>query len=549
MRPEAGFIAVATEYTVGGMLVRRVWPFILGVPVAFGWLRVWRDQGGFWETTLGVTLAMATIMVILSAVIWWTAQTLGRIHRERHRAEQALRQSEAIYRALLQGIPDMVMRFDRQGRHQFVSTNIQTFMDIPTREFIGRTHRELGFTASVCLFWEKVIHKVFEDGAPLETEFSFPGIQGETIFNLRLVPEFTLSGELHWVLAISRDVTEQRRVERNYQTLFREMLKGFAVHEMICTPPDTPVDYRFLEINPAFEILTGLKAEDIVGRTALEVLPGLEPFWIQTFGRVALTGEPAFFENYSRELSKYYEVRAFRPATHQFACTLTDITDRKRAEAEKKRLEIQLLHAQKMEAIGILAGGVAHDFNNLLQAINGYTQLLIMEKSQNDPDGPKLRAILEAGNRAAELVRQLLLFSRKVETEHKLVELNQEMRQAVKILQRTIPKMVKIDIHLDNGLWPIKADPVQLEQIILNLATNAGDAMPDGGTLRIETANVTLSEEYAQVCLGAKPGRYVLLTVSDTGHGMDPETVKHIYEPFFTTKEGGKGTGLGLASV
>ena len=226
-----------------------------------------------------------------------------------------------------------------------------------------------------------------------------------------------------------------------------------------------------------------------------------------------------------------------------------DITELRAAEKEKENLNTQLQQAQKMEAIGNLAGGVAHDFNNLLQVINGYTQLLMMDKAEEDPEYKSLNEIYKSSNRASELVRQLLLFSRKGDVVRKPLELNHEVENARRILERTIPKMVNIEVHPGGRLWTVMADPVQIEQILLNLGTNASDAMPDGGRLIIETQNVTLDEEYCQSYLDAQPGKYVLLTVTDTGQGIDDETKEKIFEPFFTTKEFGKGTGLGLASV
>jgi PAS domain S-box-containing protein len=216
---------------------------------------------------------------------------------------------------------------------------------------------------------------------------------------------------------------------------------------------------------------------------------------------------------------------------------------------ERKELETQLRQAQKMEAIGTLAGGIAHDFNNLLQAISGYTQLLLWGKSGNDPGTHELKEIERAAGRAAALIRQLLAFSRKVEGERRPVNLNQEIMDIEKVLRRTIPKMIDIEISLSQDLLTVQADPIQMEQILLNLGSNAADAMPEGGKLILETGNVSLDEEYCRNHLGAVPGEYVLLKVTDTGHGMDQKTLQHIFEPFFTTKEIGKGTGLGLASV
>ena len=216
---------------------------------------------------------------------------------------------------------------------------------------------------------------------------------------------------------------------------------------------------------------------------------------------------------------------------------------------EKKKLEAQLQQAQKMEAIGTLAGGIAHDFNNMLQAISGYTQILLMGKEASDPDYEKLEAIEKSAQRASDLTKRLLIFSRKVESKLRPVVLNQEIEQVSKMLGRTIPKMINIELYLAENLKIINADPTQIEQIIMNLGVNARDAMSDGGRLIFETESVILDEQYCKTHLGARPGQYVKLSISDTGHGMDREILSHIFEPFYTTKETGKGTGLGLAMV
>jgi len=202
-----------------------------------------------------------------------------------------------------------------------------------------------------------------------------------------------------------------------------------------------------------------------------------------------------------------------------------------------------------MEAIGTLAGGIAHDFNNILQAIFGYTQILLMGKEADNPDYEKLEAIEKSAQRASDLTKQLLIFSRKVESKLRPMDLNKETEQVSKILERTIPKMVNIELHLAENLNIINGDPAQIEQILMNLGVNARDAMPNGGRLIFETENIILDEHYCKIHLGSKPGHYVKLSISDTGHGMDKETLKHIFDPFYTTKEIGKGTGLGLAMV
>jgi signal transduction histidine kinase/ActR/RegA family two-component response regulator len=220
-----------------------------------------------------------------------------------------------------------------------------------------------------------------------------------------------------------------------------------------------------------------------------------------------------------------------------------------RSLEQQRNLQGQLLHAQKMEAIGTLAGGIAHDFSNVLQAVQGYAQLLLMGADQGQPGCVELQEIVSAAKRGAELTKRMLTFSRKVESKRRPLCLNHEVEQVRKLLERTIPKMIEIELRLAEGLRVVNADPVQMQQMLMNLAINAKDAMPEGGRLLIETKNVSLDEEYCQAHVGATPGEYVLLTISDTGHGMDRKTLTRIFEPFFTTKEPGKGTGLGLAVV
>ncbi|MFC1835982.1 PAS domain S-box protein [Thermodesulfobacteriota bacterium] len=216
---------------------------------------------------------------------------------------------------------------------------------------------------------------------------------------------------------------------------------------------------------------------------------------------------------------------------------------------EPRRLEKQLVQSQKMEAVGTLAGGVAHDFNNLLHVIQGYAEMGLLSINRDQAAHSELLEIKRAAKRAAELTQGLLTFSRRVEGQRQPLDLNLELRQISKMLERTIPKMIAIDLNLAGDLRPVEADPGQLQQAVMNLAVNARDAMPEGGSLLIETANAVLDEKFCKALPGAEPGVHVMLAVSDTGSGMDKETKEKIFDPFFTTKEVGKGTGLGLSIV
>ena len=220
----------------------------------------------------------------------------------------------------------------------------------------------------------------------------------------------------------------------------------------------------------------------------------------------------------------------------------------KSKEREYKKLEIQLQRAQKMEALATLAGGVAHDFNNILQAILGITQLLLMGKDEGDPDYKKFIQLEMAANKGSELTKQFLTLGRKIENKFYSLDLNSRIKEIKNLLRRTIPKMIHIELHLADNLKRIKIDAGQIEQIIMNLGINARDAMPDGGKLILKTENVTLNNyQYNQ--FAPFNHEYVLLTISDTGLGMSPEELDHIFEPFYTTKEPDKGTGLGLSMV
>jgi signal transduction histidine kinase len=216
---------------------------------------------------------------------------------------------------------------------------------------------------------------------------------------------------------------------------------------------------------------------------------------------------------------------------------------------EQKRLEKELQQAQKLGAVATLAGGVAHDFNNLLQSIQGFSEVLLFGKNKDDPSFPVLKRIMAAVNRGGMLTRQLLTYSRKIKSEKRPISLNDHVRQAHQLLQSTIPKMIEIELRLEEGLKMVNADSVQMEQVLMNLAINARDAMPDGGRLVIETANVRQPEKHSETRSMSTLREGILLSVSDTGHGMDNATLEQIFEPFFSTKDPGKGTGLGLSMV
>jgi len=228
---------------------------------------------------------------------------------------------------------------------------------------------------------------------------------------------------------------------------------------------------------------------------------------------------------------------------------IQDITERKQSEEERAKLQAQLNQAQKMESIGRLAGGVAHDFNNILTAILGYTELAMNRCRPSDPIHNDLKIIENSALQSAGLVRQLLAFARKQTVAPKVLDLNDTVAGMLKMLQRLIGEDIKFGWMPGTGLWSLKIDPSQIDQLLANLFVNARDAITGVGKITIETGNMVFDKAYCDVHTGFVPGEYVMLTVSDDGFGMDRETIAQIFEPFFTTKERGKGTGLGLATV
>ena len=339
-----------------------------------------------------------------------------------------------------------------------------------------------------------------------------------------------------------------RASETRYRRLFESAKDGILILDA-----DTG---QVVDANPFLVSLLGYSHGDLLGKALWDLGP---------FKDVALSRD-AFKELQEKDYVRYedlpLETRDGRLISVEFVsnvylvgptrviqCNIRDITERKRREAEHKKLERQLQVSQKMEAVGILAGGVAHDFNNLLSVILSYTQFATQALPEGDPLKDDLLEVKKAGDRAAVLTRQLLAFGRKQVLQSVPLSLNQVAEGVEKMLRRILGEDIDFVQVLAPDLGVVRADPGQIEQVLMNLVVNSRDAMSGGGKLTIETSNVDLDDEYAAHHVGVKPGPYVQLAVTDTGCGMDEQTKTQLFEPFFTTKEKGKGTGLGLSTV
>ncbi|MGA1876165.1 MAG: MASE3 domain-containing protein [bacterium] len=316
-------------------------------------------------------------------------------------------------------------------------------------------------------------------------------------------------------------------------------------------------------VNQAALVMTGFKAEEFIGRHQHEILhhsrvdgspyPAEEcPIYASIKDGLShqMSGE-IFWRKDGASFPVEYLSTPIKEKGRIIGAVVVfrDISDLKKVENEKAQIQAQLLQSQKMEAIGILAGGVAHDFNNLLSIISGHVTLALMKMNKTDPVFRNLEQIHLTAHRAANVTRQLLLFSRKQPMEPTSLNLNEVIDNLLKMLHRLIGEDMAIALDQESNLWPVLADEGTLEQVIMNLTVNARDAMPKGGTLTIRTENITLSEESLRNIPEAREGQFVRLSIEDTGTGMDKETMSRIFEPFFTTKGLGKGTGLGLAVV
>ena len=381
----------------------------------------------------------------------------------------------------------------------------------------------------------------FQTGKPHHWEWEAPN---GSCYDIHDFP-FTDADGSPLILEMDINITERRRAEEKLRKLSSAVEQAADV--VVMTNREGAIEY----VNPAFEKLTGYAPEEVLGQNPRLLKSGSQDaHFYEQMWQTILRGEVyrGVMINRKKSGELYYAEKTITPV-RDAARQITHFISNDRDTTERRKLEEQLLQVQKMDAIGQLAGGVAHDFNNLLMVISSYAELMMDALAPESPLRHHGEEILKASRRAADLTRQLLTFSRKQVQALRVLDLNSVLQEICKTLQRLIGEDMQFSLQLGRELWPIKADPVQIEQIVMNLATNARDAMPHGGQLSIETRNVELDESYCRTQPDVIPGEYILLAVSDSGSGIAPAVLPHIFEPFFTTKEKGKGTGLGLATI
>jgi two-component system, cell cycle sensor histidine kinase and response regulator CckA len=464
---------------------------------------------------------------------------------ERIKAESSLRASQERFRALIETTSDWVWEIDSDSRYTYVSPRVRDLLGYEPAEVLGRRpmdfmppseaeHAARAFATAVIArapliaFINVNLHK---DGHKVVLETS-------------AVPITDTTGKLLGYRGIDRDVTERRRVEQ--QLRLQSSALEAAANAIMISGRDGHIQW----VNDAFTKLTGYPAHEVIGQNPNILRSGKHSashyaaLWKTILDGRVWEGE---LINRRKDGTLYTEKMTVTPVrdihnqiTH-FIAIKEDVT-------QSRALEEQLRHSQKMDAIGRLAGGIAHDFNNILTAIIGYASILQLDRSLTPGAQQHIAGIGQAAERAAALTRQLLAFSRKQALEPKVLDLNTVITDMAKMLRRLIGEHIELALTLSPGLGRIYVDRSQIEQVLLNLAVNARDAMPAGGQLVIQTGNIALSSTDIEKQPGAASGPYILVTIRDNGTGMSEEIRRHLFEPFFTTKEPGKGTGLGLAT-
>ncbi len=529
----------------------------------------WKAES-IWSRKNGETHAVLIAVTPIKDTTGCTEHSLWVI-TTRARAEESLVSKAGQYSAVFSSMAEGVVFLDADGRIEACNESAERILGLTAGQIAGRTPMDPGWAA------------VHEDGSPFPGE-THPVMEtlrtGESLSNV-VMGLHTPDGSLYWISINSRplvrdgslhgavatfiDITERKRAEMallqaneslaKAERHYRRIFDCVSDAVFVSTLPEDGSPGRFVQVNDQACGYLGYSRDELLHMGPYEITAPETTFKIKAIRESILTKGQGLFETINiakggkripAEVSAHiFDIDGIR----MLLSSVRVITERKEAEAAKTKLEEQLRQAQKLESVGRLAGGVAHDFNNLLTVINGYSDLVLKRLKAPDLLRSYVEEIKKAGERAASVTKQLLAFSRKQMLEPRMLDLNTTIHDVVPMLQSVIGDGIALQLHLDNSLGQVMADPNQVHQVLMNLLVNARDAMPKGGKLEIATRNVDLDEDSAASHPEASAGRYILMTVTDSGRGMDEATCQHVFEPFFTTKESSKGSGLGLATV
>jgi len=522
-------IAIAKRKSLGALVLRNV---MLGVAPLFV-LSVVAQIGTEWRR--------AGLLLLGISVLCYAARLAVSQYHEAYSAEMIRRDTLAMDSAM-----DGMAIVSSEGKYTYVNESYARLMGHPNaKAMVGQYWMEVHAPNDVKTAAQQIREGLARDGrwfGPVTIRRN--GVPLPTEISITKLPD-------GGVVTVGRDVSERQRAERSrqeaeskYQTLIEQVAAISYIAEL-------GIDGQWLYVSPQVETMFGFPADEWLAnsRQWMKHIHPEDHKTVEIAEEASKRGER--FQAEYRIVRKdgriiwVSDTAAVVPGSDSHPLMegiIIDITD-------KKQLEGQLQQSRRMEAVGRLAGGIAHDFNNLLTVIKGYTELALIRAKGMPELRSDIERIEDASERAAGLVRQLLAFSRRQVMQPKILDLNGIVVGLDKLLRRLMDEDIEMVTIANDSIGAIKADPGQIEQVIMNLVVNARDAMPDGGRLTVETANVELDALYARDHASVKPGRYVMLAVSDTGIGMSAETVAHIFEPFYTTKENGRGTGLGLSTV
>ncbi|MFZ2634002.1 MAG: PAS domain S-box protein [Desulfosalsimonadaceae bacterium] len=479
----------------------------------------------------------------------------------RKKAEEALRQSEVWHRTLVETIPDLVWLKDMNGVYLSCNPTFERYFGAKEADIVGKTDYDFQ-SKDLADFFREHDKKAIAAGGPSVNEewLTFPDNGYLGLFETVKTPMRDAEGHLVGVLGIARDITARKRSEdalRESEERLRVALDATRIGIW-----DWNIEQDIWYASPQYYTMLGYEPETGPSdRTVwLDRVHPQDREFVASEIRKVLDGKDAHYGyearmqhadgsyKWHRVLGHVIDRDAYGKATRMLGVRM-DITEGKRAEEEREKMQAQLNQALKMESVGRLAGGVAHDFNNMLGIILGHTEMAMEQVDSVQPLYDDLGEIRKAAERSADLTRQLLAFARKQTVSPMVLDLNETVESMLKMLRRLIGEDIDLAWLPGPGMWPVKVDPAQIDQILANLCLNARDAIAGVGKVTIETENVVFEEAYCAENADVVPGEYVLLAVSDDGFGMDKETLGKLFEPFFTTKEMGKGTGLGLATV
>ncbi len=479
--------------------------------------------------------------------------TIWRDITQHKQADRKLMELNANLQALINAIPDMVVFKDVRGRYIAVNKAVEAFTGLTREELVGRTNAEV-FPPDGAATSGRSDEEALRSLKPVKSEEQAVNKDGEKLFlDTVKAPIYDDRGNLTGLVAVSRDITERNKMEealRKSEKFIRSILESVDEEFIVIDR-----DYKIVSANKAYLNQVRLPLEKVIGRHCYEISHqihqachevGLDCAVKRTFD----TGEPSTAMHVHQDDEhnpSFVEIKSY-PLKDAWGNTISAIEIINNV-TEKKKLEEQLRRSQKMEAVGQLAGGIAHDFNNILTAIIGYGSLMKMKMDDADPMRFNLQQILDTSERAASLTRGLLTFSRKQAISLRPVSLNTSIKNVEKLLRRLIGEDIDLKFNLSQEDQIIMADSGQIEQILMNLATNARDAMPKRGRLTVSTEQIVFDQEFIRMHGEGKVGMYALISVKDTGSGMDEKTQERIFEPFFTTKDTGRSTGLGLSIV